>query len=166
MEEMWEDIPGYKGHYQVSNSGKVYSLKSDLELKPNIIRSGYKMVRLSKNGWSRDYLVHRLVAMVFVNNPNEKPVVNHKDGNKINNYFLNLEWCTDSENQIHAIKTGLKNSKKGENHPMRKLTYSETLDIKKRHRLGLTYKQLAQEYKVHWSTIGRIINNQLWRKQK
>jgi hypothetical protein len=162
MEEMWEWVKNYEGHYQVSNSGKVYSVKSDLELIPNIIRSGYKMVRLSKNGWARDYLVHRLVAEAFCNNEENKNVVNHKDGNKTNNYFLNLEWCTNSENQLHAIQMGLRVPKKGNEHPMRKLTQAEAEEIRKRYKMGLNYKQLANEYGVHFSTIGRIINSKLW----
>lgn len=165
MEEMWDWVNGYEGHYQVSCAGKVYSVKSDMYLKPNLIRSGYYMVRLSKNGWSRDYLVHRLVADVYCNNNYNKPIVNHIDGVKTNNYFLNLEWCTESENQLHAIRTGLKIPNRGESHPMKKLTYEKTQEIKKRYELGLTYKQLANEYGVHFSTIGRIINAQLWRKK-
>ena len=165
MEEMWEDIPGYEGHYQVSNSGKVFSLKMEIELKPNIIRSGYKMVRLSKHGWARDYLVHRLVAMCFVNNPKNNRVVNHLDGNKTNNYFLNLEWCTDSENQLHAIRTGLRVPKSREEHPQHKLSEAQILEIRKRHKMGLTYKQLACEYNVHYATIGRIVTHKIWKEK-
>lgn len=166
MEEMWEDVVGYEGHYQVSNSGKVFSLKSGIELKPNVVRSGYKMVRLNKNGWARDYLVHRLVADAFCNNPENKPIVNHIDGIKTNNYFLNLEWVTNSENQLHAHRLGLRSVKKRTHHPMAKLSEQNIKDIRLKYAVGFTYKQIASEYNIHFSTVGRIIQQKLWKESK
>lgn len=161
MEELWEFIPKYP-NYQVSNSGKIYSLNKDKLLTPSIVWSGYKMVRLYNKGYSKDYSVHRLVAQSWCNNPDNKKVVNHKDGDKLNNYFLNLEWVTDSENQIHAYKTGLKKVMCGNNHPMSKLNENNIIEIRKLYETGLTNVIIADIFKVDQATIARITSNKTW----
>ena len=107
MVEVWKDIPGYEGLYQVSTFGNVRSLNwrnmnvvRDLYLKPH--NKGYLQVELSKNGRKKMITVHRLVAMTFIPNPNELPTVNHKDENKHNNNVENLEWCTTSYNTSYS----------------------------------------------------------------
>ena len=120
MREIWKDIAGYEGIYQVSNLGNVKSLSFGPK---NIRRSGnvkllrqtpsncgYYKVELYNNGKSKILYVHRLVAQTFLPNPNNKPQVNHIDGNKAHNSVDNLEWVTRSENQKHAFKTGLTKS--------------------------------------------------------
>lgn len=79
MQEIWKDIVGYEGLYQISNLGNVKSLKKDKIRKPCINPNGYKMVNLYKNGISKNILVNRLVAKAFIPNPNDYPVVNHKN---------------------------------------------------------------------------------------
>lgn len=108
MEE-YRDIQGYEGLYQVSNYGNVRSLygKSRI-LKPSKDSGGYLSVGLSKNNSVKRHLVHRLVCAAFLDNPNEKPEVNHKDGIKTNNNVLNLEYVTPSENTNHAYANGLR----------------------------------------------------------
>ena len=97
--EIWKPVVGYEGLYMVSNWGRVKSIKFGKEriLKQNI-RRGYYYVGLSKNGIVKNYYVHRLVATYFVDNPNNKEQVNHKDGVKTNNVYTNLEWVTQEEN--------------------------------------------------------------------
>lgn len=111
MEEEWRDIKGYEGLYQVSNEGRVKSLERDAIcgrggvyhfperlLKPTANSVGYLQVYLCKDGKPKWYRVHRLVAQVFLPNPDNLPEVNHKDENQHNNRLENLEWCTHKEN--------------------------------------------------------------------
>lgn len=120
------------------------------------------MVRLYKKGWSRDYLVHRLVAETFVDNFNNFPIVNHKDGNKLNNYFLNLEWTTESENQRHAIRLGLKKVHRGEKHGCSKLNNETVLFIRSEYQRGISMQQLARKFDLNYSTINRVIKRESW----
>lgn len=104
-EEIWKDIIGYEGLYQVSNFGRIKN-KNNLIMSLSRNRSGpnYRyMVWLSKQDKKKPFLVHRLVAEAFIPNPNEKPTVNHIDGNPLNNHLDNLEWATKSENHIHRV---------------------------------------------------------------
>lgn len=105
--EIWKSVNGFEGLYMVSNLGRIKSLprngtrKNGSILKP-AIRGNYLFVRLTGNRLDKKCSVHRLVAEAFIPNPSNKPLVNHKDGNKLNNNANNLEWCTQSENMIHA----------------------------------------------------------------
>lgn len=109
MKEKWKEIEGFNGRYLISNTGRIKSLKRKKEriLKLQKGVGNYLQVNLSKNGISKPYRVHRLVAKAFIKNTENKPDINHIDGNKHNNCILNLEWCTKSENMQHAVKTGL-----------------------------------------------------------
>ena len=120
--EVWRDIKGYEGLYQVSNYGRIKSLYGwngkEYIIRERILRpcksrdksSTYSrsIVKLIKDQKRKNYKVHRLVAQAFIPNPENKPQVNHIDGNPLNNNVNNLEWCTDRENKEHAIENGLK----------------------------------------------------------
>lgn len=112
MKEVWKDVKGYEGLYQVSNYGKIKTYYSKIpRLKKTFFdKDGYKKVSLQKNKKPKKFFVHRLVAIAFISNPKNKLEVNHIDGNKQNNYVFNLEWCTRSENELHAYKHGLINT--------------------------------------------------------
>lgn len=116
MSEIWKDIKGYEGLYQVSNLGRVYNIKRNKYKKPSKDKDGYLYVGISKQGKSKNYKVHRLVAEAFISNLENKPQVNHIDGNKLNNVVKNLEWVTSKENIIHAHKIGLSYNAKGKEH--------------------------------------------------
>lgn len=102
MKEIWKDIKGYEGLYQVSNLGRIKKLPNKI-LNCTITVQGYKTVHLSKEKQSKIFRVHRLVAKAFIENPNNYDVVNHKDENKLNNCINNLEWC-DTKYNIHYSK--------------------------------------------------------------
>ena len=117
--ENWKDIKGYEGFYQVSNLGRVKSLArvsynpngtvnshiKEKILVQNLDRGGYPNVGLCKNGKSKTMKVHRLVAMAFIENPENKSQINHKDEVKINNVVENLEWCSAQENINYGTRT-------------------------------------------------------------
>lgn len=145
MEEIWKDIHGYEGLYQISNLGNVKTLHygqkvsnnhwketSSRLLKQKTSTSGYQRVELYKKDSRKCFYVHRLVAMAFLDNPENKPQINHKDGNKLNNCVDNLEWATSSENLKHAAQTGLRINpmlgKKGKKSPLAKPVIQYDLD--------------------------------------
>lgn len=106
---MWAQIQGYEGLYEVSDSGDVRSMNYNHTGEPRILTpkkhsSGYNTVVLCKNSEKKNKSIHILVAQAFVDNPDSKPQVNHKDGNKENNNANNLEWVTASENIHHSFE--------------------------------------------------------------
>ena len=101
MMERWRDVQGYEGLYQVSDRGQVRNVKRGRVLKPHRQGNGYLQTMLAKNNVRKYPLVHRLVAAVFIPNPENKPHINHKNGIKTDNAVENLEWCTMSENLLH-----------------------------------------------------------------
>lgn len=125
--EIWKDIKNFEGLYQVSHLGNVRSLDAIINckgaknidthirkgriLKQSIGTTGYYSVNLSRNGKTKYVRVHKLVAEAFIPNPNNYYCINHKDGNKLNNYFCNLEWCDFSHNLKEAYRIGLRQNK-------------------------------------------------------
>lgn len=107
INEIWKPILNYENHYEVSNFGKVRNIKTKKLLSPFKNNSGHLKVNFCVNGCkSKDY-IHRLVAVHFHPNLYGHAIVNHIDGNKENNHWLNLEWCTQSDNIKHAWDNGL-----------------------------------------------------------
>lgn len=104
----FKPIPGYEDLYLVNKDGQIYSKKRNKLLSPDKDKYGYLQVKLCKNGEIKNFKVHRLVALTFIQNPLNLPQVNHLDGDKLNNNISNLEWCTCSQNNKHAWKLGLK----------------------------------------------------------
>ena len=102
MMEEWRAVPGYEGLYEVSNKGNVKSLIKNKIIKGFINRCGYILVGLSKNGIRKKITIHRLVAQVFIENPDNLPEVNHKDEDKANNSVDNLEWCDRKYNNNYG----------------------------------------------------------------
>lgn len=169
MEE-WKDIKEYNGLYQISDLGRIKSLKRTTNTK-NGIRTvnekilsqktnskwGYCEISLHKNGKSRTFRVNRLVAINFINNPNNYNQVNHKDGNKLNNNKTNLEWCNNSMNQIHAHTIGLKRHLVGENSNRSNLKESTVLELREKYNNGTRVKDLCKEYNIKYITCWFIV---------
>lgn len=108
-EEIWKDIAGYEGKYQVSNLGNVKSLRYRNKTEEHLLtkrpqKNGYLTVSLSKNSIYKNFLIHRLVADVFIENPYNFPQVNHIDEDKTNNCVDNLEWCTCKYNLNYGAR--------------------------------------------------------------
>ena len=118
MKEIWRDIKDYEGHYQVSNWGRVKSIKFGKEKILKLIKDkdGYLQVTLCKNNIKKVYKVHRLVAEAFIDNTDKLPQVNHKDENKLNNNVENLEWCDRLYNVRYG--TGIERRSKKRSKPV------------------------------------------------
>lgn len=121
MEEIWKDIEGYEGLYQVSNLGRVRSINhyrnnntSGYVQKGRILKqtltANYMYIKLSRNGKTKAFRVHRLVAEMFIPNPEKKPYINHLNAIRTDNRVSNLEWCTQSENVKHSYNLGYSKS--------------------------------------------------------
>lgn len=96
--EIWKDIPGYESLYQVNQWGDIYSLYTHKKLKWSLHKDGYKIYNLHKDKKAYIMTAHRAVALAFIPNPNNLPLINHKDEDKLNCYVDNLEWCVESYN--------------------------------------------------------------------
>lgn len=142
MEEIWKDIKGYEGLYQISNKGQVKSLYREYTLKvskiivlekilkPQKDRLGYQRIAFSYvKGKPTQFLLHRLIAEYFIPNPNNLPVINHIDNNPSNNSIENLEWCTQSHNIQHCFNQGRKPILSGKNNPRSKEIYDPTTGL-------------------------------------
>jgi hypothetical protein len=132
-------------------------------LKPATDKKGYRRVGLVVDGRLITRKVHRLVAKAFIKNVEDKPQVNHIDGNKANNRVENLEWVTQSENKRHSFSLGLEDNN-GSNNPFAKLSEADVLRIRMDYDTKTkSTRELANEYNVHISTIRKIGNRKVWK---
>lgn len=157
-------INGYNRNYRIYIDGEVWSVRTGKFLKQETSK-GYKRVTLSIDGKTKRFQVHRLVAMYFIENPLNKPCVNHIDGDKENNNLNNLEWCTYSENENHSYNN------LGKINPIRKLTNENIEDIKKNcikaniKNIILfpgNVKTFMLKYKVDRKTILNVLNSKYY----
>lgn len=174
-EEIWKDIPEYEGLYQVSTHGNICSLdryvkhnhgglriQKGITIKQSINQDGYFCFSLYKEGISKTVVTHRIVGLLFVDNPQNLPIINHKDTIKTNNYYKNLEWCTTQENTEHARVSNL--IVHGENHGMSKLTDELVLEIREKYKPNGEYSsyKLAEEYNVSRVLINKVVRKKIW----
>lgn len=134
------------------------------EIKGWVNNSGYRQVRCYLKGRSKtcDPLVHRLVAHKFIPNSDNLGLINHKDGDKLNNSVDNLEWCDHSHNLRHAYAAGL-TCKKGVNHPLARLTEEDVLDIRRKRQNGEAVKAIAAQYRIHPTSVYKICLKKKWK---
>lgn len=171
-QEIWVDVPGFYGLYQVSNTGKIKTIDrptkhnyGGIAIKKSRImkltsNNGYLGSRFNKDGKYKQFLVHRIVALAFMHNPENKPCVNHKDGDKANNNVGNLEWCTYLENQTHADATGLRNIV-GENNGRAKLSIEDVSIIRNLCKSESSL-EIAKRFGVTQQNINSIKKNKSW----
>ena len=163
MKEKWKDIRGFEGFYKISNKGRVKSFHGKKPIIRKLNNSiGYRVLYLTKKPSIRElWSVHRLVAIHFIANPENKPEVNHIDGVRSNNNVNNLEWCTSSENCTHAYEIGLR--ERGENFYASKLTENQAIDIINAYKLGcFSQKELAEAYNISKSSIKDLLAGRNW----
>ena len=166
--EVWRDVVGYEGLYKVSNFGNVMSAPKktryeEREMTKSIGSEGYLHVHLRKDGKESQKLVHRLVAEAFIANDDNKPQVNHIDGNKQNNNVKNLEWVTRSENLLHAYRV-LKRTRKFDYMPRpsrRRFTKDQIIEIRNSSK---SQSELAREYGTVQHVIWCIVNRKTYRE--
>ena len=174
QKELWLAVKGFEGLYEVSDLGRVRSLDRTTKtrgdgkriskgrvLKFKTDKYGYYCVCLRKNLKNHHKTVHRLIAEVFVENKENKPQVNHIDGNKLNNHYSNLEWCTTQENTEHAKVNGLICS--GTRCHKAKLNWNIVNEIRRNYEGTKTYKDLGIEYGVSPQTIRSLILGKTWK---
>jgi NUMOD4 motif/HNH endonuclease len=175
VDEVWLPVSGYEGNYEVSNLGKVRSLDRILSNKRHQTRAKGRVLKHSFDSWGyphiglcRDYgkkftfKIHRLVAIAFTPNPENKPCVNHLDGNKTNNTAANLEWATSKENHDHAVATGLKRNPVGDNGRAR-LTPELIQQAKTLRALGNTYASIGRELGVSENHARMVVIGRRWK---
>ena len=168
--EIWKDIPGYEGLYQVSNFLRVKSLRwqGGRIMKARINEKGYPCLSLFKDGVNKYFGVHILAARAFIPNPENKPVVHHKNANPATCTVDELEWVTYSENEFLAFQSGRKKGMLGEENPASKLKQSE-VDFIREHYIecdeNFGGRTLAKKFNVSPSTISDIIKGRIWRSK-
>jgi hypothetical protein len=156
--------------YGATEDGWIVSLESRKVLTKLDKSKGYQQIAVTKYADDnsgrlvKNLSLHRLVCMAYNLNPLDLPQVNHIDGNKHNNHYTNLEWCTNKENSNHAWNTGLKSLEThacGEKSGQSKLTKADVYYI--RNTIDKSYKELAEKFNVHIETIKRVYNNKSWK---
>lgn len=157
--EIWEDVIGYEGYYKVSNLGNIVN-RLWRPISKKINGKGYYRFILYKNAGQKNALIHRLVALAFIENPKKLKVVNHLDRVKTNNKASNLEWTTSKGNAEHAQKMGLTKEtfKKGYDSRRTKISKETKKQIIDKSILGDNLHGIAIEFNLKVKTIKRIIN--------
>jgi len=173
IQENWIPIQNYENSYEISNLGNIRSLdryllrkdgrkylKKGKYLNPGKNTKGYYQVRLEGGNI---YRVHRLVALAFIPNPLNLPQVNHKNGIKTDNRAENLEWCTNSQNQLHAYNNGLQKDRSGENNSRAKLNNLLVVEIRDLYKSGHEINDICDKFSESRQTIRNVIFGKTWK---
>lgn len=166
-EEIWKPVKGFERRFQISNFGRLKSFngrhKGERILACYLDALGYMAAQLTMIPLKRKVRIHTLVAEHFVEKRLPEHIwVNHIDGNKLNNHYSNLEWCTPLRNCQHAVETGLHNLK-GEKHPHSKLTKEQVIEMRRLYNdEKLTHKAIGEIFGVCRRQAGDVINGVNW----
>lgn len=160
---MWKQ---YIDNYYASDYGEIKNIKTDRILKQQISNKGYAKTNIIINGKIKTIFIHKVVAELFIPNPLNLPYINHKDGNKLNNFASNIEWCTPSQNTRHALDHGLINPLKGSECYQAKLTEQDIIAIRNKYKEGFTFNELAKIYNVTRRNIYLIVHYITWKHVK
>jgi predicted house-cleaning noncanonical NTP pyrophosphatase (MazG superfamily) len=165
--EVWKDINGYEGLYEISDLGNVksHSFKNPKNLSQHLNAKGYLNVKLYKENKKQGFQVHRLVAIAFIPNPENKPEVNHKKGIKKDNRATELEWNTSSENKIHSVEV-LNNISKRRVFNKKQIEYIRENTIQRKGGLNGNgnVKEICFKFNTNQSTIHNIITFKTYKK--
>ena len=169
-----KDVVGYEDYFQVTKDGRIWSKRTNKFLKQTVSKTGYYTISTrigGRKGTCKCFKVHRLVAEAYIDNPENKPFVNHIDGNKLNNHVSNLEWCTNRENILHALELGLITGDhcKGELNSSAKLTNNQVKQIREEFK-NHTFKnktefctEYSKKYNIHRSSMFDLLNNKTYK---
>ena len=171
--EEWRQAVGFSEKYWVSNMGRIFTTSAHNKPNNPAIMKPARSFDKRRGSWEycktvldgRTIVVHRVVAATWVPNPKNKPFVNHINGNKADNRAENLEWCTTSENLLHAYRTGLEKKQLGQKHHAAKMTDEQVRQFKWEwaHNRKMIRKQYAEKLGVSEATIKDIIRGRSWR---
>lgn len=166
--EVWKICYLHNERYSVSNFGRVRNNEKQTLLTAHFSAKKYKIVKISNiinNSGSKNIPIHRLVAIYFIPNTNNKPQVNHKDGNKSNNNVENLEWFTCAENIKHCWENNLNRARKGEESKSSKLTEKEVFAIRVMYSTDkFTMQELSEIFNISKPSINLILRNVNWKE--
>lgn len=156
-------IDGYDTNFEVYSDGRVFNTRINRFAAITHCKENYCQVYISYNGGGKSFLLHRLVAEAFIPNPENKPEVNHKNGDKDNNRINNLEWVTRSENLLHAYRLGLKCSLYGESHPNSTTTELQVHEICQMLEDNIfTIEKIARRANVSKDVVRQVKNHKTW----
>lgn len=173
----WRDIPGFEGWYQASKAGKIRSKKRtvyycdsarkqvypSVVLIPGVTESGYSIVTLCLYAKRYTRRVCRLIGLTFIPNPENKPQINHKDGDKRNDAANNLEWSSGSENQLHRYRVLKKGAPTGESRVGSKMSNKGVMKLRKMYSTGkFTQRELGLKFGVSQTTVHEVVYKKRW----
>jgi hypothetical protein len=174
---MWKPVVTYEDSYEVSSDGWVRTLDRICDKRRGIVKSkvlnqfdnhGYRFVILSRGGKRRNFYVHRLVAESFLPNPENKPQINHINGNKSDNRLSNLEWSTIKDNHLHSYRYLNRKSSNNQGHknPNARLSLDQVKDIISRYMSGVsTAKVLAMEFGINKNYVYQMAKGKTWKTE-
>lgn len=163
-----KDVVGYEDLFAITEDGQIWSKRSNRFLKLNLF-NGYLATNTNVLGKAVVLIAHRLVAKAYIPNPDNKPQVNHKDGNKQNNHVSNLEWCTAQENVQHAYDTGLAKALSGTENYGSKLSEEDIRYIRANYKpydREFGARGLGRKFNVSHPIISYVINNKTYKNVK